>query len=338
MTEFSDPSRINSQTRAVASAPHPDLSYWRSFLFMTFSAFCFATMVFLVKWADRISAADIGAPEAVLVRSLPMAFVSLFWVLRRKRTRKTTWNRSSSFWIFLRGSVGALTMLCLFYSGLHTPLAVSSLLFNTNIFFLSIFAHLTLGERLSGLRLAAVVGGFLSVGIILSDGLRVALEGAPAEITAPGLFLGLMAGVLGSIAQLSIRKVRHLDPSWAVLSLSVFGCLFPLMSFVFHQPHWPSETLAWVLLLSSSVPAILAQYALTIAMSRAPSMIVVVAQYFGPMFSLLLGILFLSETISAWKLLGGLLVILFGAAIPFLEQRSKQSSTRADRDDGYTAV
>jgi drug/metabolite transporter (DMT)-like permease len=282
---------------------------------MVGSAFAFSVMVFLIKTASTLE--PVSAPEAVFLRSLPMAFLCVGILSYRKepspRPREVRWLLS-------RGAIGATSMLCLFYSGLHIPLAMTSLLQNTSVFFMAFLAHFLLGERMGVGRALAVAGGFASVALILGEGLRGSFQALDPWKGASGYIVGLLSGFLSAAAYFSVRKLKDLSTHWIILSLSLFGCLIPLVSFVFFAPHWPTTPLVWALLLGSSVPAIFGQYALTLSLSRAPSTSVSLGQYAGPLFSTALGFLFLGEGLSIYKMLGGVLLIAFAVSLSFLRK------------------
>ena len=282
---------------------------------MVGSALAFSVMVFLIKTASTFE--PVGTTEAVFLRSFPMAILCLGIVLRSKDPLP----RPREFrWLLSRGAIGATSMLCLFYSGLHIPLAMTSLLQNTSVFFMAFLAHFLLGEKMGLGRALAVAGGFAAVALILGDGLRASFLSADPWKGASGYVVGLLSGFLSAAAYFSVRKLKALSTHWIILSLSLFSILIPLGAFLFSAPHWPKTPLVWALLLGSSVPAIIGQYALTLSLSRAPSTSVSLGQYAGPLFSTALGFLFLGEGLSLYKTLGGVLLIAFAISLSFLRK------------------
>jgi drug/metabolite transporter (DMT)-like permease len=287
---------------------------------MVFSALGFSVMVFLVKWASGLSRTPIGSAEAVLLRSFPMGIMCLVALFFHKNSRRALTQKEVK-WLLSRGAIGALSMSCLFYAGIHIPLAMTSLLQNTSVFFTAIFAHLFLSERMSWQKFVAILGGLVAVVFLLGEDLSVALKFKNPWDHLGGYFIGLMSGVLSGVAYLSVRKVRHLPTTWIILSLSFFGCLLPGIWLLLSTAHFPTEPLVWSLLLGASVPAVVAQYAMTWALTQGPSTSVSLGQYAGPFFSTVLGFIFLNETLTLYKALGGVLLIAFAAALPFVSKR-----------------
>jgi len=223
-------------------------------------------------------------------------------------------------------------MACLFYASLNIPLATTSLLANTSVFFTGVLAHFFLGERLTARRLALVLCGFASVGLVLVDGIVDAQGGAGSAsnqgvargVTASlgygfGYGAALASGFLTSVAYFSVRKLKEVPANLVILSLALAGMFLPWLGLLLPSGlTWPQTQAGWALLLVSSAPALLGQITMTAALRLGPAGVVSTGQYMGPVFGVAAGILFFQESLSTLKLLGGLGVICFGVAIPVM--------------------
>lgn len=301
----------------------------KAILLMVLSSLFFTTMTLCVKVAGRAEdlaaggRATFGALEAVFVRSAPMAALCCYLVVRDARAgrfRPAELPPRTRRWLLARGIVGATSMACLFYASLHIPLATTSLLSNTSVFFTGVLAHVFLGERLTARRLALVLAGFLCVGLVLYDG--VAATFSP-QASPAGLAVAVASGFLSSVAYFSVRKLKAVPGNVIILSLAAAGLLLPWVGLLLPGGLvWPRSREGWTFLWLSALPAIAGQLCMTAALRAGPAGVVSSGQYMGPVFATLFGIAFFAEHPSPLKIIGGLGVMCFGVAIPLLRAAS----------------
>ena len=293
-------------------------------LLIVASSLAFTIMVLLIRLAGKIENLGFGALEAVLARSAPMALFCLVWMIRDTAFKPALLTHKERIWLFVRGLIGAASMTCLFYAGLHMPLAMASLLANTSVFFMAVLAHIFLGERLNRTGLVMVLGGFAGVAVILWDDLGWHQRQNTHENWL-AYAIALMSGLLSAIAYFSVRKLKEVRPSATIFALAICGILLPLASpFFGNSLHFPKTTSGWALLLSSSIPAIVGQLCLTEGLRKGSSTLVSTGQYMGPVFATLLGIWFFGEHLTLQKTLGGAAVICFGIAFPVVKHFAKK--------------
>jgi len=256
-----------------------------------------------------------GALEAVFVRSLPMALLCALLLMRDAREGRFSVRdlpRTTAWWLFSRGVVGASSMTCLYYATLHAPFAATSLLYNTSVFFTVALAHVFLGERVPPVRLALIAGGFACVALVLADGLFA----SPQAANARGLAAALVSGLLLSLTSFSIRKLHGLPSDAILLSLALAGLAIASIGFFLPAGMaWPRTQPGWALLLASSVPAIAGQKAFTAALRGGPAALVAPGQFMGPVFATLAGVFVFHEPLSVLKAMGGVGVICFGVLV-----------------------
>lgn len=114
---------------------------------------------------------------------------------------------------FIRGFTGVTAMFCFFFTIAHIPLAEAVLVKMTVPFFLPLVAWLWLKDRISGYTWAAIVLGFVGVGVILR---------ADEGVVDPVMLVALAGAAIMSIAKVSIRRMAASEPrtGWC----SIFPC------------------------------------------------------------------------------------------------------------------
>lgn len=307
---------------------------------MVASTFFFFLMTLCIKAAGTLegktieglkeSARTFGALEAVFLRSAPMAIVCALFLWREARRGAlppSAFSPRTLRWLASRGLVGALSMACLFYASLTIPLASSSLLSNTSVFFTGVLAHFFLKERLSAKRMALVLAGFVCVAAVLVEGVTAALAGQGNVL---GYVIALASGFLSSVAYFSVRKLKDVPSSLIIFALALAGVLIPWVGVLLPGGlTWPRTSQGWGLLLLSSVPALAGQIAMTQALRAGPAGIVSTGQYMGPVFAALAGALFFDERLGPLKIAGGLGVICVGVCLPVLHSWKRQHATHS---------
>jgi drug/metabolite transporter (DMT)-like permease len=308
-------------------------------MLMVVSTFFFLLMTLCIKTAGRLEEAhaltlaalanppvtvgtptSFGALEAVFLRSLPMALLCLALLARDARLGRVPLGAltpRTTRWLISRGFVGASSMACLFYASLHIPLAMTSLLANTSVFFTGLLAHAFLGERLTPRRLLLVVCGFGSVALVLLGSVESTAASPAFRREAWGYAMALLSGFLSSVAYFSVRKLKDVPSNSIILALAIAGLCIPWLGLLLPGGMvWPRTPTGWTLLLLSSLPAMAGQICMTSALRQGPAGFVSTGQYMGPVFATAVGALFFGETLGALQVLGGLGVICFGVAIP----------------------
>lgn len=118
---------------------------------------------------------------------------------------------------FIRGFTGVTAMFCFFFTIAHIPLAEAVLVKMTVPFFLPLVAWLWLNDRISGHTWAAIVLGFVGVGVILR---------ADEGVVDPVMLVALAGAAIMSVAKVSIRRMAASEPPHRVVFyFSLFATL-----------------------------------------------------------------------------------------------------------------
>lgn len=169
---------------------------------MLVAAFLFATMAVFVK----LGSAYFGAAELAFYRSLVTMLMAFGYISATRGTVKSPFLTMH----FIRGLVGAISLVGYFYAITKLPLATAQTLNYTSPLFLAIATTVVLGERPSTWLIVAVAMGFGGVAMLLQPNFEEGKEGAA--------LIGLFSGVLAAWAYLSVRTLGRLgEPDWRVV-------------------------------------------------------------------------------------------------------------------------
>ena len=210
---------------------------------------------------------------------------------------------------FIRGFTGVTAMFCFFFTIAHIPLAEAVLAKMTVPFFLPLVAWLWLNDRISGHTWAAIVLGFVGVGVILR---------ADEGVVDPVMLVALAGAAIMSVAKVSIRRMAASEPPHRVaFYFSLFATLLSALLLLRVQQMPTGTEMLWLLAIGSV--AIAGQFAMTTAYQLARPGQVGVYNYSAVVWAAFLGWLFWGETLVLSTVLGTLLII--GAGIWNLKSR-----------------
>ena len=264
--------------------------------YMLLSALGFALMAACVK-----AVSDYGIPVLEIVAARALVSLALSYLdVRRKGI--SIWGQHKQL-LLARGIVGALALVCVYYSVTTLSLADATVLQYTYPAFTAVLALLFLGERIKLATLLCIALSFLGVVIMLRPG-GDGLIGLPVLS-----LLAALAGAFGSaVAYVIVRKLSQTEDS------SVIIFYFPLVAL-------PSSLLllgdgfvmpnaeALVLLLLVGVFTQVGQVGLTKAMAAEEAGKASAYAYVQVVFSAILGVIFFAEIPTIWTLAGGCLIL-----------------------------
>src|SRR5262245_31534490 len=274
---------------------------------MVASAFLFAVMAGLIKWAAR----TVPAVEVVFVRNLVHAaiFVPIWWAT-------TDRSLGSPRLLLLRGLLGLSALEAYAWTLAVIPLADAWILQALNPVFVVLLARLILQERSHGPVWGALVLGFGGAALIVRPGLHVDW--------LPGL-VGVVGGLAAALAYMTVRTLGHRRerPITVVMAFPLVAgpVSFPFAAMAWVWPSW----VEWGAMVAAAVAAAGGQMCLTIGLQRAKVAPATTATYAGFVFAAAIGWLAFGEA-PAWQTLVGATAIVAGVA--YLARRS--SATEED--------
>lgn len=226
-------------------------------------------------------------------------------------------------WAFLGTFNGWLPNVLIAFALTQIATAPAAMIQASSPLIVAVFAHLLFAdERLTPQRLLGVLVGFIGMGILIGP---VAL--ADSGISLPGLVAMIMSACSYASANIYVRTVKHADPARMALGQQVTSAtVATALALVMAGPaaFLPVASHAAPLLalgvLSTALPILLFMHLIR---RTGPTRAAMVG-YLGPVWTILLAVLFLNETVGLRELAGGA-VVLSGVALVSFSGRLKQS-------------
>jgi len=278
--------------------------------YMVLSAIGFALMGALVKLC---SAEGIPVMEIVAARAIVSLVLS---TLDIKRKRLSLLGKQQ-LWLFIRGAVGTLALICIYYALTVLPFAEATVLQYLHPAFTAIMAIIFLGERVHRSTFMCI---FLSmVGLLLIVRPAFLFGMASADFSATAI-VAAITGALGSaIAYILVRKLSATeDPSVIIFYFPLVA--LPIALLILGDDFVMPEGHQWLLLIGIGVTTQIGQIGLTKSMQTETASKATSYAYLQVVFAALLGWLVFSEVPGVWTGVGGALIIA-GAAINMLWKR-----------------
>ncbi|EPN7231589.1 DMT family transporter [Vibrio vulnificus] len=284
--------------------------------YMILSALGFALMSASVKY---VSVHGIPLFEIVAARALVSLIISYLDV---KRKGISVWGNNKR-WLFARGAVGTLALMCVYYAVTALPLAEATILQYVHPVFTALLAVLFLKERVQPATLTCITLCLLGVFTMVYPSFDASGVG---ELPMLSVGIALLGAFGSSIAYVIVRKLSRTEDS------SVIIFYFPLVALpvsamlIGDDFVVPDITLTLILILVGIFTQV-GQFGLTKAMQTQTAGNASAYSYVQIVFSALLGVVLFNEVPSIWTLLGGSLIVT-GALINVFGPKSKWLANR----------
>ncbi|EHU9438811.1 DMT family transporter [Vibrio vulnificus] len=284
--------------------------------YMILSALGFALMSASVKY---VSVHGIPLFEIVAARALVSLIISYLDV---KRKGISVWGNNKR-WLFARGAVGTLALMCVYYAVTALPLAEATILQYVHPVFTALLAVLFLKERVQPATLACIALCLFGVFTMVYPSFDASGVG---ELPMLSVGIALLGAFGSSIAYVIVRKLSRTEDS------SVIIFYFPLVALpvsamlIGDDFVVPDITLILILILVGIFTQV-GQFGLTKAMQTQTAGNASAYSYVQIVFSALLGVVLFNEVPSIWTLLGGSLIVT-GALINVFGPKSKWLANR----------
>ena len=262
---------------------------------MLLSALGFALMSACVKY---VSVYGIPVFEIVAARALVSLILSFVDVQRKGIS---IWGNNRKL-LFLRGAVGTMALMCVYYAVTTLPLAEATILQYVHPVFTALLGVLFLKERVQGATMICIVLCLFGLGVMVQPNMAnsITAEALPLH----SVMIALLGAFGSSIAYVIVRKLSQTEDS------SVIIFYFPLVALptstilMWNEFVWPSLAITIVLIFVGIFTQI-GQYGLTKAMQTQEAGKASGYSYVQIVFSTLLGVLIFNEVPSVWTYLGG---------------------------------
>ena len=265
---------------------------------LIFASFFFSLMTVCVKKIDN----RIPVFELVFFRSIfSLAITSL--IINKRDINP--WGQNKPL-LILRGLLGTIALVCIFYAIRNMPLNISTVIQYTYPIFISIFAGFLINEKITKNIILSLVCGWLGILIILNP---YQLSNINVQINNLTILVAFVGAISTSLAYITVKKLTFKEDIYIIIKY------FPLVSMITLSPivfvNWVTPNindLFWIV--GIGVFTQIGQTFLTIGLKKLPASEAATINYLQVFFGSLWGILFFNELININFLIGSLLVLL----------------------------
>ena len=277
--------------------------------YMLLSALGFALMAVCVK---AVSTYDIPVLEIVAARAIVSLVISYLDV---KRKRISLWGTHKPL-LIARGVVGALALMCVYFSVTTLPLAEATILQYLHPVFTALLALFFLKERVQYSTLLCIVLSILGLTVMVKPDL---ISGYSVELPWLSVVAALIGALGSAVAYVIVRRLSQSEDSSVIIFYFPLIAL-PVSVFLLGSDFVMPNGEALILLLLVGVFTQVGQVGLTKAMQYEKASKATAYSYVQVIFSLILGWIFFTEIPTLWTLIGGGLIMI-GALINVLWKR-----------------
>ena len=262
------------------------------------ASFFFSLMTVCVKKIDN----RIPIYELVYFRSLLSLLITSLII---KKRNLNPWGENKPY-LVLRGLLGTIALVCIFYAIRNMPLNIATVIQYTYPIFISIFAGIIINEKITKNLIIASVIGWLGILIILNpyqlSSLNIKLE----NLT---VFIAFLGAISTSLAYITVKKLSLTEDIYVIIKYFPLISVISLSPFVFLNWVTPNTIdIIWIIGIGLFTQA--GQTFLTIGIKNLPTTEAATINYLQVFFGSLWGILFFKEIININFIIGSLLVLL----------------------------
>ncbi len=262
------------------------------------ASFFFSLMTVCVKKIDN----RIPIYELVFFRSLLSLLITSL-IINKKNLNP--WGKNKPL-LILRGILGTIALVCIFYAIKNMPLNISTVIQYTYPIFISIFAGVLINEKITKNLIIASITGWLGILIILNP---YQLSSLNIELDKFTILIAFIGAISTALAYITVKKLSSTEDIFIIIKY------FPLISVITLSPivffNWVTPNindLIWIIGIGLFTQA--GQTFLTIGLKKLPTSEAARINYLQVLFGSLWGILFFNELININFIFGAVLVLL----------------------------
>ncbi|MGB1237427.1 MAG: DMT family transporter [Pseudomonadales bacterium] len=271
--------------------------------YILLSALGFALMSSFVK---LVGTYQIPVFEIVAVRAL-VSIVLSYMVIARKGI--SPWGERRGL-LFMRGAVGTLALMCVYYSVTTLPLAEATILQYTHPVFTALLVVIFLNERVQRSTMCCIA--LCLVGLVVIVDPSTAFSES-ANLPLFSVLLALLGAMGSAVAYIIVKRLSMSEDS-SVIILYFPMVALPLSLVLLGDDFVVPSGEALVLMIFVGLFTQVGQLGLTKALQHEVASKITAFSYVQVLFAMLLGVVMFSEIPMLWTLLGGALILL-GALI-----------------------
>ena len=270
--------------------------YQFSKFYLVLASLFFSLMTVCVKKIDE------GIPiyELVFFRSI---FSLLITSLIISKKRINPWGKNK-FLLIIRGFLGTIALLCIFYSIRNMPLSISTVIQYTYPIFISIFASFLIKEKISFKVIIASLLGWVGILIILNS-YQVSIY----KLENTAIIIAFIGAISTSLAYIAVKKLSKKEDIFVIIKYFPLISVITLLPIVYQNWITPQlNDLIWIMGIGIFTQA--GQTFLTLGLKNLPASQASSINYLQVFFGSIWGIYFFGEKITLNFIVGSIIVLL----------------------------
>ena len=264
--------------------------------YLVFASLFFSLMTVCVKKIDEA----IPIYELVFFRSV---FSLIITSLIIKKKKINPWGKNKSL-LILRGLLGTIALLCIFYSIRNMPLSISTVIQYTYPIFISIFAVFLIKERINFNLIIALFMGWFGILIILNP-----YQTTSYDIDKFAVFIAFTGAITTSLAYIAVKKLSRHEDIYIIIKYFPLISVITLIPIVYANWITPQiNDLIWIIGIGIFTQA--GQTFLTLGLKNLPASQASSINYLQVIFGSIWGIYIFGENITINFVIGSIFVLL----------------------------
>ena len=145
----------------------------------------------------------------------------------------------------MRGVLGTLALVCIFYAIRNMPLSISTVIQYTYPIFISIFAGIFIKERITRNLLIALIIGWIGILVIINP---TQLTKINVEIEKVSILIAFLGSISTALAYVTVKKLSFTEDVYVIIEyfpLVSFITLLPIVLMNWVTPNW--NELVWII-------------------------------------------------------------------------------------------
>tara|TARA_B100000965_G_scaffold159602_1_gene133041 strand:- start:1956 stop:2762 length:807 start_codon:yes stop_codon:yes gene_type:complete len=240
--------------------------------------------------------------ELVFFRSLFSLIITSF-IIRKKKINP--WGNNKEL-LILRGLLGTIALLCIFYSIKNMPLSLSTVIQYTYPIFIGIFAGIFIKEKLNSNILFALIFGWFGILIILNP---YQIDNLYTEISKFAIATAFFGAISTSLAYIVVKKLSEKEDIFIIIKYFPLISVITLTPFVCFNWIMPKvDDFIWIFGIGLFTQ--LGQIFLTLGLKNLRASQAASINYLQVLFGSIWGIYIFNESIKLNFMVGSIFVLL----------------------------
>ena len=258
----------------------------------------FSIMTVCVKIIDE----RIPVYELVFFRSIISISITSF-IIKKRRINPWGYNKPL---LIIRGLLGTVALLSIFYAIRNMPLSISTVIQYTYPIFIAIFAAIFLREKLTKNIFIGLIVGWIGILVLLNPNQLANLK---IVISTETVLIAFLGAICTALAYVTVKILSYSEDVFVIIKY------FPLVSIIILLPpviiNWVTPNIVELIwLISIGLFTQFGQTFLTIGLKNMQASEASSINYFQVVFASIWGIVMFGEIINIEFIFGSILVLL----------------------------